>query len=69
VGLFFFFGCVKNVHFDDIVEVILFKHMAYIETMNKYYLMFSATFAFHSNSLTLLELKIFLTIKPCDASQ
>lgn len=62
-----FFGCGKTVHFDDIVEVILFKHMAYIETMNKYYLMFSAMFAFYYNSLTLLELKMFTKIKHCDA--
>lgn len=68
MGLFFF-GCGKNVHFDDIVEVILFKHMAYIEKMNKYSLMFSAMCAFHYNRSTLLELKMFIKIKHRDASQ
>lgn len=58
---FFFFGCGRNDHFDDIAEVTLFKHMAYVETMNKYYLMFSAMFAFHYNGSTVL--KMFIKIK------
>ena len=49
----FHFG--ENVHFDDIAEVALFKHMAYIETMSKCYLMFPVMFTFHCNSLTLLK--------------
>lgn len=70
VKVFFFsFGCGRNVHFDDIVEVTLFKHMAYVETMNKYYLMFSAMFAFHYNGSTVLELEMFIKIKHHEASR
>lgn len=43
--------------------------MAYIETMNKYYLMFSAMFAFCYNSSTVLELKMLIKIKHHDASR
>lgn len=42
--------------------------MAYVETMNKYYLMFSAVIAFHFNGSTVLELKMFIKIKHRDAS-
>lgn len=68
VGFFFSFGCGGNVHFDDIVGVTLFKHMAYVETMNKYYLMFSAMFASHRDGSTALELKMLIKIKHHDAS-
>lgn len=42
--------------------------MAYVETMNKYYLMFSAMFASHRDGSTALELKMLIKIKHHDAS-